>query len=129
MTSEQSALLQKAKDSLRAAQLLADQDLYDFAVSRAYYAMFYVAEVFLLGEGLAFSKHSAVISAFGQRFVKTGQVPREFHRFLIEGADSRNIGDYDIKSGLTSEEANQQIKRAKKFIELAEHQIGAVSGD
>lgn len=43
MTSEQSALLQKAKDSLRAAQLLADQDLYDFAVSRAYYAMFYVA--------------------------------------------------------------------------------------
>lgn len=74
MTAEQAALLQKAQKSLRAARLLADQGFYDFAVSRAYYAMFYIAEAFLLGEGLAFSKHSAVISAFGERFAKSGRV-------------------------------------------------------
>lgn len=72
MIPEQAALLRKAQDSLRAARLLADQQLYDFAVSRAYYAMFYVAQAFLLGEGLSFSKHSAVIAAFGQQFAKTG---------------------------------------------------------
>ena len=80
MTPEQAALVRKARDSLRAARVLADQEhLYDFAVSRAYYAMFYIAEAFLLGEGLAFSKHSAVIAAFGQRVAKTGRVPKEFH--------------------------------------------------
>jgi predicted nucleotidyltransferase len=57
MTSEQSALLQKASDSLKAAKLLANQEFYDFAVSRAYYTMFYVTSAFLLGEGLTFSKH------------------------------------------------------------------------
>lgn len=120
MNPEQSALLQKAQDSLQAARLLAEQGFYDFAVSRAYYAMFYVAEAFLLGEGLAFSKHSAVIAAFGQRFAKTKRVSPEFHRYLIEGEASRNVGDYDVSPGLSKDEAVKQIIRATKFLELAE---------
>ena len=120
MTTEQAALFKKAKDSLDAARLLVEQGFYDFAVSRAYYAMFYVAEAFLLGEGLSFSKHSAVIAAFGQHFVKTGRVPQEFHRYLIEGEDSRNVGDYDIASGLNKEEALEQIDHADRFLELAD---------
>jgi hypothetical protein len=59
MTPEQSALLSKAHDSVRAAKLLSDARLYDFAVSRAYSAMFYVAEAFLVGVGLSFSRQAA----------------------------------------------------------------------
>lgn len=118
MTPVQAALLKKAKNSLDAARLLVERGFYDFAVSRAYYAMFYVAEAFLLGEGLSFSKHSAVIAAFGQHFVKTGRVPHEFHRYLIEGEDSRNVGDYDIVSELNKEEALEQIEHADMFLEL-----------
>jgi len=127
VTPEQTALLQKGQASLQAAQLLADRGYFDFAVSRAYYAMFYAAQAILLGEGLAFSKHSAVIGAFGQRFAKTGRVPPEFHRYLIEGQDSRNVGDYDIMPGLDKQEAAEQIERAGKFLELAERVAG--SGD
>jgi uncharacterized protein (UPF0332 family) len=122
MTSEQSALLQKARDSIRAAKLLADQELYDFAVSRAYYAMFYIAEIFLIDEGLTFSKHSAVISAFGKSFVKTGKLPTKYHRYLIEGENSRNVGDYDT-GGLSKDEALMQIQRAEEFLKLAERMI------
>jgi uncharacterized protein (UPF0332 family) len=46
---------------LQAARLLAEGGFFDFAISRAYYSMFYIAEAFLLGERLAYSKHSAVI--------------------------------------------------------------------
>ncbi len=66
MIPEQIALLTKAGESLRAARLLVANALPDFAASRAYYTMFYVAEAFLLGEGLSFSSHAAVISAFGR---------------------------------------------------------------
>ncbi len=124
MISEQAALLHKAQDSLQAAQLLADQGFYDFAVSRAYYTMFYVAEALLLGEGLTFSKHSAVIAAFGQQFAKTGRVAIEFHRYLVEGESSRNVGDYGIHPGLSKDEAVEQIARAAKFLELAKHLLG-----
>jgi uncharacterized protein (UPF0332 family) len=125
MMPEQLALLQKAKDSLQAAQLLADQGFYDFAVSRAYYAMFYVAEAFLLGEGVTFSKHSAVIAAFGQRFARTGRVPSDFHRYLIEGQSGRNIGDYDFGAGLSAANADEQIARAQRFVDLAERLLGS----
>jgi uncharacterized protein (UPF0332 family) len=62
--------------------LFADGD-FDGAASRAYYVMFDVAEALLLSRGLAFSSHSAVISAFGREFANTGAVPRECHRHLF----------------------------------------------
>nr|WP_228055301.1 HEPN domain-containing protein [Gloeocapsopsis crepidinum] len=65
MTPEQQGLLEKASHSLQAAKLLNAQQLAEFAVSRAYYATFYIAEALLEGEGLTYSKHSAVIAAFG----------------------------------------------------------------
>lgn len=66
MTSLQAALIHKAHRSLAAADRLAKDDDLDFAVSRAYYAMFYAAQAVLLSRGLRFSKHAAVIAAFGQ---------------------------------------------------------------
>ena len=119
MTPAQAALVRKARESLEAAQLLAERGFYDFAVSRAYYAMFYLAEALLLGEGLAFSKHSAVIAAFGQHFTKMRRVPAEFHRYLIEGGSSRNVGDYDVSSRLSEADAREQIARGLEFLDLA----------
>lgn len=78
MTKDQSELLEKAKASLKAAKMLDNEGFYDFAASRAYYTMFYVAEAFLLDKGMAFSKHAGVHSAFGKHFVKTGLIPPEF---------------------------------------------------
>ncbi len=124
MTPEQAALLQKARDSLKAARLLSEQRFYDFAASRAYYAMFYVAEALLLGKGLSFSKHSAVIAAFGQQFAKTGEVPPEYHRHLIQGQAIRNIGDYDIGPAISEADAAEQIAHAEAFIDLAEQLLG-----
>jgi len=127
LTSEQAALIKKAEESLRAARLLAKDTLYNFAASRAYYAMFYVAQAFLLDEKLAYSKHSAVISGFGQTFAKTGRVPEAFHRYLIEAQESRNIGDYDTGPGLSRDQAAEQIVRAKEFIQLAKRFFAAAS--
>jgi uncharacterized protein (UPF0332 family) len=121
---EQIALLRKAAESLRAAELLATNELFDFAASRAYYTMFYVAEPFLLNEDLTFSSHAAVISAFGRDFARTGRVPAEFHRYLIDAQDLRNQGDYDIDSAITEAEANQLIAQAEQFLELAERLLG-----
>ncbi len=119
MTTEQEQLVTKAENSIKAAQLLADEGLHDFAVSRAYYAMFYIVEAFLIGEGLSFSKHSAVISKFGEYFAKTNRLPSEFHRYLIEAEQSRIRADYDASFITTETEAREQIERANLFLDLA----------
>jgi len=116
---EQQQLIIKAEDSLRAAKLLLESKLYDVAVSRAYYAMFYVAEAFLLSQNFSFSKHAAVISKFGEYFAKTGQVPKEFHRYLIQAQEARTRADYDAASTVQRPEAQAQIERAEAFLSLA----------
>lgn len=62
MNPEQQRLLEKAERSLQAAVELNQKGFAEFAASRGYYAMFYIATAFLEGEGLAYSKHSAVIA-------------------------------------------------------------------
>jgi uncharacterized protein (UPF0332 family) len=88
-----------------------------------------VAEAFLLGKGLSFSKHSAVLAAFGEHFTKAGTVPAQFHKYLLDGEANRHIGDYDIGPGLSAEEANEQIRHTEEFVELAERVIGSSPSD
>ena len=121
MTKEQQFLVQKAQDSLRAAKLLATEGMADFAVSRAHYAMFYIAEAFLLQKNLSFSKHSAVISKFGEYFVRTDRIPSKFHRYLIDAEQMRLKGDYDRTERLTPENANIIIQRTEEFMELLDY--------
>jgi uncharacterized protein (UPF0332 family) len=73
LTGEQQELIAKAEENVHAAKLLLAESLYDIAVSRAYYAMFYVAEAFLLNEGISLSKHSGVIAKSGELYAKTGR--------------------------------------------------------
>ena len=95
MTPEQKALLDKAGRSIEAAQSLTEQGFHDFAISRGYYAMFYIAEALLDNEGLSFSSHAAVVSAFGRYLAHAGKVPIEFHRYLIDAQAQRTLADYD----------------------------------
>lgn len=117
MNDNQKQFLAKATQSPNAAQYLYDGEYYDFAIARAYYTMFYVASAFLEGEGLSFSKHSAVISTFGREFAKTGRIPKEFHRHLKEAQDLRLLGDYGEMNILEKEEAATQIERATAFLD------------
>ena len=101
-----------------AGRLAADGDL-DFAVSRAYYAMFYTAQAFLLGRERRFSKHSAVIAAFGQEFARDDETLREYHRAIIEAQDARNLGDYQIDAILAGEDVQAHLDRADRFVQVA----------
>lgn len=121
MTPELEAILQKARDSIMSAKLQRNEGFYDFAVSRAYYAMFYCATALLRNEGLTFSKHSAVVGKFGELFAKTGRVPSEFHRYLIVGQEDRHTGDYDFKIRFPKAKADEHIENAEKFLEMTEN--------
>ena len=126
MTPQQQALLHKAARSIQSAIGQNETGFSEFAASRAYYAMFYIASAFLEGEGLAFSSHAAVIAAFGQQFVRTSRVPVEFHRYLINAQDTRNKADYNVEPNITQADAVQLIARAEQFLEFAQHHIDSL---
>lgn len=123
MTEEQFLLLNKAKESIKAAKILLNNDLADFATTRAYYAMFYIAQAFLLKEGLSYSSHAGVISAFGKEFAKTKRIPVNFHRYLIEAQQKRTEADYNLKPNITKKEADEIINKAEQLLDFADKNI------
>jgi uncharacterized protein (UPF0332 family) len=120
MKPEVQELMNKAARSLRTAEKILKDGEVDFAGSRAYYAMFYVAEALLLHRDLAFSSHSAVTASFGKEFAKTGMLNPKFHSYLIKAQDRRNIGDYAIGTYLTEEDVREMLAWAREFIKAAE---------
>lgn len=123
------ALMDKAKESLAVAQELLQNGHEDFAASRAYYAMFYVAEALLLSIGQSYSKHSMVIAAFGREFAKSGRLDPKFHRWLIDAQDLRNIGDYEVHTHVPRDKAQTVCAWAQEFIQSAEVLLGGKGGD
>ncbi|MBS3965638.1 MAG: HEPN domain-containing protein [Truepera sp.] len=110
------ALWQKADRYLRSATLLAADGDLDSAASRLYYAMFYSAEALLDAEGMSFSSHQALISAYGQRFARTGELDPRFHRALITAFNRRQLGDYLAPSGLTADDIDDMRADAEAFL-------------
>ena len=119
MPDEYTQILKRAGESIEAARVLCERGLFGFSVSRAYYAMFYIAEALLLTKDLAFSKHGAVIAAFGEHFTKTHLFDPRFHQHLIEAFGKRQIGDYALQEEIEPDDAKRQIERATGFLQAA----------
>jgi uncharacterized protein (UPF0332 family) len=124
MTKDQEDLLHKARETLRAAQLLVANNLLDSAASRAYYTMFHLAGALLLGKGLSFSKHGSLLAAFGLHLIKTGEVEAKFHRYLIDAQDNRIKGDYGVESNLTQTQVATMVAQAEEFLAMTEQMLG-----
>ena len=123
MKEETRQLLAKAERSIIAAQHLEELGDIEFAISRAYYAMFYTAEALLNEMGLSFSKHGGVHGAFGEHFVKTGLFDAQYHRWFIIAFNRRIVSDYGIDVVFTPEEAQEVIWQAKQFFKTAKSHL------
>lgn len=120
MNEDIARLISKARESLDAATLLNSRDYSDFAASRSYYAMFYLAEALLASLGQSYSSHAAVLAAYGREFSKTAKLDAKFHRWLLDASDARNTADYGVGASLPPAQADRIRQRAGEFLRATE---------
>lgn len=111
--------LAKAERVLRAAEALLREGHAEFAIGRAYYGMFYVAEALLAERDLGFSKHSAVHSAYGRLFAKTGALDPKYHLWMLEAFERRGAADYGADVRVSPEQVEQMLEQAREFLDAA----------
>lgn len=111
------ANLERAQQSLEAARQLEIGLYYDFAAGRAYYAAFYAATALLLHDGVEMSRHSGVIAAVHQRYIKTGMLDRTQGKSLNWLFELRSVGDYGGLAHVSRTEVVQAIQVAEKFLQ------------
>lgn len=117
------AIIQKACRCLQTAKTDLEDGDSDSASSRAYYAAFHAMQAALLAKNLSFSKHSAVISAFNQHFVKAGIFPKEFSKNIERLFRERQIGDYDYNLSIEEKDAEEDIRLAQRLVEAVKEYL------
>ena len=110
------AYVEGTRDALQSAQFNLDNGFYGVAINRAYYAFFYAATVMLITLDLTRSKHSGVMAAFREHFVKTGLFSVEDSRAYGEAFELRNMTDYEMLGKADESEARTVVESAGRFI-------------
>ena len=116
MTNRTDGGLERARQELVAAELLATHGFNAQAVSRAYYAAFYAAETALLALGESRSKHAGVVSAFGQLLVRDRQFDEQAGRLLRSLFEQRSQADYEL-APVPAGEAARAVADARLVVE------------
>jgi len=109
--------LERANESVKAAQLLCENKLYIPAMNRIYYSMFYSVQALLILKEKAFSSHSQVKGYFNKEFIKSGIFPKEFGKLFNTVFEYRQKFDYVDLIVPEEELISDYITESKRFID------------
>ena len=117
--------LTKAKENLRAAEVLFEHQLYNAAVNRAYYAAFQTAIAALADQGVATERrgHATIQANFATELIqRRKRYPGHFRAYLMELQSVRDDADYKLKF-VSSRVARRQLMKAKEFVETIAREL------
>ena len=115
--------LEKAKDCLKASNILLDDSMFSDSANRSYYTIFHAINALLALEGVSFKKHSGVISHFNQKYVKTGIVEKDYGKIAGNAFEIRKDYDYADFYVVSKDEVIEQYENATRFVTKIEEQI------
>ncbi len=116
--------IERAQESLRAAELCLEAGLVTSAASRAYYAMFQAAQVALdrIGTRRTLWSHAGLQANFASELVARRKVyPRVFAEYLSTAYAVRRPAAYGIP-GVSQKIAQRQVRRAQTFLQAIEQE-------
>lgn len=115
--------LQSAHKTLEAARVLADNEFWNSAVNRLYYALFYAVNALLVLNEIHTKSHTATKSQFSQHFIKTGKFDKKYGMLLSELFDWRQKGDYANMFDYTKETVSPLFQPVSEMLEQIEKEI------
>jgi uncharacterized protein (UPF0332 family) len=114
--------LERAQESLKAAQLCLQEGLPNSAASRAYYAMFQAAQVAMsiVGSPQSEWSHHGLQAAFVTELIHRRKIyPSVLRDYLSSGLIIRQSADYG-QAGVSRKIAQRLVHRAASFVAAVE---------
>jgi uncharacterized protein (UPF0332 family) len=109
--------LQRARETLADAHILADAGRWNPCVNRLYYACFYAVSALLIREDLSSTKHAGLRSLFNRHFVKTNKVPKDKARIFNDLFERRQEGDYVDFVSFEESQVLSWLPEAEAFVQ------------
>lgn len=86
--------IQSAKETLKAAKLLAENSHWNSAINRLYYTCFYAISALLYKYDINANSHAGLKHQFTLHFIKTGLIEKNLGQVFVQLFDWRQKGDY-----------------------------------
>jgi uncharacterized protein (UPF0332 family) len=105
-------------EALDDIQKMIDNGMLAAAMSRIYYAGFYIVGALLLLDGFSTSKHRQLIGYFNKEYIKTGKIPVDVGEILNESYNNRMAADYHDFVYLTKTQVDEFFNQMKEFVNI-----------
>ena len=115
--------IQKAKDTIVEVEIHIQNEFWNTAINRMYYACFYAVSALLVKHGIETSSHKGIRQLFGKMFVKTGKFDKELAKHYTDLFEKRHKGDYNDFFEFDKETVIRLLPISKKFIKKIEELI------
>ncbi|MBI5298686.1 MAG: HEPN domain-containing protein [Deltaproteobacteria bacterium] len=115
--------MEKGRSALRQATILHQNNEYDGAVSRAYYAVLHFARALLFSKGLETNSHEGTKRLFSLHFVREGSFEKKYSTILSHAQKAREESDYEPEIPFNEEESAARIEEAKTFLKKTESHL------
>jgi uncharacterized protein (UPF0332 family) len=109
--------MERAQESIEAAQLMLDNGMLTSAMNRVYYAMFYAVQSILITKNASFSKHGQVKGYFNKEFIHKGIFSVQFGKIYNKAFEYRQKFDYVDFEVPTIDLINEFVNHAKVFVQ------------
>ena len=107
--------IEKSDRSLMEADCLAEKRFYDSAVTRLYYACYYITSGLLIKNGIEATTHAGVKSMLALNFVRNGILDQKYIRVYSDLLNGRQLSDYEDFIYQDEDSYNEYKSEAKEF--------------
>jgi len=115
--------IQKAKETIAEVEVQIQNEFWNTAINRMYYACFYAVSALLVKHGIESSSHTGVRQLFGKLFVKTGKFDKNLAKHYTDLFEKRHKGDYNDFFDFDKETVTRLLPISKEFISKIEELI------
>lgn len=117
----------RAKEMLSASESNLEIGQYKTSLNRSYYAVFHAMRSANILKSFDSSKHSRVIGFFTKEYLKTEILERNLSVIIKASSLCREKSDYDDFYIAGREEAEEQFKNAKYFVQKVEEYLALIN--
>ena len=112
-----SLYLAKSAETLEDARLNRDQERWNSAANRLYYALFHAITALFVSDGIPVHSHSGMKIRFGKEYVLAGLATDEEGKLLSQMETMRERADYDATFQATKALIDDKFNAVEKMIQ------------
>ena len=108
--------LEKADETMVAAKVLIDNQLWNSVVNRLYYACFYAVNALLVNDDISAKTHNGVKTQFFLNYIKSEKIDKKYSLLYSDLFDWRQKGDYNDFFDFKEEDISPLYEPCKELI-------------